>query len=619
MNLVHSIMPSIIWTLWVSAASFIGAALFLFLIVKFTKFGKTFWLLSKDFVSFRKNKAGILIYLVAILFTTLGVRVMVLFTYWQDGFWGAMQDYNVSKAWLYMGIFFILAAVYTIQTFVIMYSIQGFTILWRKQLNAKMLKDYTDNKSYYKADYTGLLLENPDQRIQQDITDFTTVSSNLLLNFLSNTVSAITFTIVLYTMAGPLKVFGVTIPHAMLWGTYLYFMVTAVLAFKIGKPFIKLTFLQQKFNATYRHSLIDIRENKESIAFQNGEQAERESLDKNFANVLNIAWKTVYRTVFFQGYNFIWNQASVLFPVVILLPFYFASKSSAVTIGVIFAVSTAFSNLYGNLFWFQSVYGNPSQIGKSVTVSYGSFASYLAILQRLQGFYDVINRVKDVPSPDIEYDNKFKIVSLKTFTPSGENLLSDLNLDLGVNEKLIIMGPSGVGKTTLLRSLAGLWPFSEGGIILPKNSSFLPQTPYVPDGTLLESLYYPNPAPRDGTRFLEEGILRKVHLPHLIPYLYHEKDNTTWMDGLSKGERQRAAFARILLKRPKVIFLDEATASLDESLEESLYTLLLEELPGTRVISIAHRSTLLKFHSKILEINQDKSWTLKDITKVPVE
>ncbi|MFI3256429.1 MAG: SbmA/BacA-like family transporter, partial [Psittacicella sp.] len=555
---------------------------------------------------------------VTIYLTVLGVRLNVLFTYWYNNFWGYVQDYKVDLTWLYIWFFIVLAIIYTINQFIIMYLTQGLVIIWTKHLNKQMLGDYFKNKNYYKTQFSRTILENPDQRIQQDITDFTTVSINLFLSFFSNVLSLITFTIVLWNLSKGIEIFGHHIPHGETFACFIFFILTSFWAFIIGKPFIKLTFFQQEYNANYRHSLIKFRKNRESIAFQNGERTEIKKLEKEFDSIMDIAWKLVKRNVYFQGFNFIINQLSVQIPTILLMPLYFAVKGSkAVTIGTIQAVGSAFSQVYTALYWFQSVYGNSSQLSPqgNANVAYGSFAGYKAILQRLSGFYDSINDAENIPCPKINYTNHFSINSLDVYSPEKRLLIRNLNLDLPKAKHLIIRGPSGVGKTTLLRALAGLWPFVDGDISIFRNSIFLPQVPYIPNETLAYSLYYPDKPPVNRDLELEKSILKIVALDSLIPKLESKEFNIDehWSEKLSLGERQRLAFARVFLKKPDLLFLDEATASLDEGIENTLYTKLFELLPETTIISVAHRSTIVQFHSLELKINSNQNWQLKEV------
>ncbi len=614
MDIFSNAIPSLIWSLWVTAVTIVGTVVFLALIANFTKWGQKFWRISKNFINIKHNTKNILIFILIIYLTILSVRINVLVTYWYNNFWGYVQNYQTKLIWEYVWLFGVLCIILAFDSFITMYLTQGFVILWRKHLNAQILNDYLGNKKYYKSDYVTSVFDNPDQRIQQDITDFATVSTNLLLSFLSNTISLITYTVVLWDLSSGLHVFGVYVPHAEVFAIFIFTIVTAVWAFRIGKPFVKLTFLQQEYNADYRHALIKVNDNRESIAFQNGEKNEYQNLDSKFDLIIQNAWRIVHRNILFQGYNFVINQLSIQLPTLLLMPAYFA-KLPGVSIGTIQSVGSAFGQLYSSLYWFQSVYGNSAQLstaGNAQSAGYGSFASYMAILNRLSGFYDVIDEAKDIPTPNITLADSFNVENLDVYAPEGRLLLRDLNLKLNKGQHLIIQGPSGSGKTTLLRSFAGLWPFTAGNIEIQDNSVFLPQRPYIPNGSLAEALYYPKEVPQDRDIKKEVRILQDVSLDILIPLLENE-DNNTWLSKLSLGERQRLAFARLFLDEPELIFLDEATASLDEGLENALYTLLQKKLPNSTMITVAHRSTVLNYHALRLQINDDHTWELNNV------
>jgi len=353
-----------------------------------------------------------------------------------------------------------------------------------------------------------------------------------------------------------------------------------------------LNFVNERLNANYRYSLIRIKEYAESVAFYAGEKVESSQLYKQFSAVINNMWDIVYRTLKFSGFNLVVSQVSVVFPLLIQVGRYFEKQ---IKLGDLMQTLQVFGKLHSNLSFFRN--------------SYDGFAGYKATLDRLTGFsyaIDMANRQSTSHLHEHETDVIFKNLSISN--PFGKTLIENLNLTLPQGSTLLIQGNSGVGKTTLLRTVAGLWAYSEGDVYCPTHQLFLSQKPYLPQGSLLTALAYPNEEKAFNRDEMIE-VLKQVSLGHLQDRLDQEQD---WTRILSLGEQQRLAFARLLLHKPKVAFLDEATASMDEGLEDSMYRLLKERLPNTTVISVGHRSTLQAFHQQQLMILGNGKWQFTD-------
>ncbi len=334
-----------------------------------------------------------------------------------------------------------------------------------------------------------------------------------------------------------------------------------------------------------------MREYAESIAFYAGEKIEENKLSKRFAEVIGNVWAIVHRSLKFQGFNLFISQASVIFPFIIQAPRFFSQQ---ISLGDMIQTSQAFDNLSSNLSFFRSAYDN--------------FAQYRAVLERLTGFDVNIERADALPVPRIETDgDRVALEDVSITTPLGRELINHVSLDVKQGEALLIQGPSGSGKTTILRTVAGLWPYSTGRVVRPTEGViFLSQKPYLPEGPLVDTLFYPNHVPENG-RELALEVLEKVALPHLVNRLDLD---TNWTHSLSLGEQQRVAFARILLMKPTAAFIDEATSAMDEGLEFAMYQLLHRELPDLRLISVGHRSTLHVHHTHILNIKEGAQWEI---------
>ena len=400
-------------------------------------------------------------------------------------------------------------------------------------------------------------------------------------------VSLVSFTIILWELSGPLTLFGVEIPRAMTFSAYIYVIIASVIAFRIGRPLIRLNFLKERYNASFRYALVRLRDNSENIAFHRGEAVERAGLLARFAPVIDNAWAIVFRSLKFQGFNLVITQFSQIIPLVIQAPRYFAQQ---ITLGDIQQTASAFSQVHDALSFFR--------------MAYDDFAAYRAVLIRLTGLLDVDAQARALPTVGTEEGEGLEVRDLTVRLPDDRLLIDALDLRLTPGDGLLIAGPSGSGKTTLLRSLADLWPYAQGSVRRPLDdgSFFLSQQPYVPLGTLRTALAYPATQVDDGQA---QAVLRQVQLPQLADRLDEDID---WSQQLSPGEQQRLGFARILLARPRLVFLDEATSALDEGLEHTLYTLLRAELPDAVVVSVGHRSGLGRFHDTRLDLRGDGAW-----------
>ncbi len=378
----------------------------------------------------------------------------------------------------------------------------------------------------------------------------------------------------------------------MVFLVYLYVLVTTAVAFWIGRPLIRLNFLNEKLGATYRYALVRVREYGENIAFYRGEGVERGGLLSRFAAVIRNWWRIVFRILKFDGFNLTVNQIAVIFPFLIQGPRLFAGQ---ITLGDVMQTGNAFGQVHESLSFFRE--------------SYDDFAAFRATTIRLNGLLDATEQAAKLPVlVATEQGDTLDMHGLDVRTPSGRPLVTGLDIDIPPGEALLVRGASGSGKTTLLRSLAGLWPYAHGRIARPIGDAlFLSQDPYVPLGTLREALSYPRPPMPDDAQLGE--VLDRVHLGHLTERL---DDDTDWARVLSPGEQQRLGFARVLLARPRTVFLDEATGAVDEGLEHALYRTLREALPDSVIVSVGHRSTLDTFHDRVLELQGEGRWTVTE-------
>lgn len=582
--------------LWISKAMAITAVVFplaVYILAKNTRWGRQFWLLAKGYLTPTRTLQPIIYFVIIVFFNLLSVRLDILFSEWYKAMYNALQKMEESIFWIQMIVFCVLATVHMANVLLTYYLTQRFTIQWRTWLNEQMVEKWTNNQAYYKTQYVYNQLDNPDQRIQQDVQSYVSSSISFATGVISAVVSIVAFTIILWGLAGPMTIAGITIPHAMVYFVFMYVLITSVFAFKIGRPLINLNFANERLTANYRYSLIRIKEYAESIAFFRGEKMEKSILFQQFDRIIQNVWQMVFRTLKLSGFNFVVSQVSVIFPFIIQASRYFSKQ---IELGDLIQTAQAFGKVQSALSFFRN--------------SYDDFAGYRAVLDRLTGFHTAIEQANQAANIVIQpTETAVEFENLTVNKPTGEALIKNLNLHLPQGSSLLIKGPSGSGKTTLLRTIAGLWAYSEGTVRCPQHDVlFLSQKPYLPQGRLIDALFYPQVAPENVDLATAAQIMQQVQLGHLAEKLTQEND---WTRVLSLGEQQRLSFARVLMHKPLAAFLDEATASMDEGLEDAMYRLLREELPQTTIISVGHRSTLQTHHQQHLLINpEDQSWQL---------
>ncbi|MDO5055372.1 MAG: ABC transporter ATP-binding protein/permease [Pasteurella oralis] len=585
MNWSQELFDSFLWLLKSLSLTAIFFPLAVYAVSKTTRWGHQLWLLAEDYFNPRKNIRPLLYFIIIVFFDLLSVRIDILVSNWYNALYKSLQDMNETVFWQQMVVFAVIATSSIGNALISYYLSKRFLIHWRQWFNSKMLNKWTENQAYYKTQYLENQLDNPDQRIQQDINSFVSNTLDFATGLISAIVSIVAFTIILWNLSGTMNVGSIEVPHAMVFLVFIYVLFTSIFAFKIGRPLIQLNFANERLNANYRYSLIRLKEYAESIAFYRGEKMEKRLLNSQFDQVIDNVWKVVHRTLKLSGFNLIVTQISVVFPLVIQVTRYFSNQ---ITLGDLMQTSSAFGRVQSALSFFRN--------------SYDDFAAYRAVLDRLTGFHTAIQQVNQASDLIIQDSTtQLRFENLTVQTPNGNTLIQDLNLTLPIGTSLLIQGDSGVGKTTLLRTVAGLWSYASGTIHCPQhNTLFLSQKPYLPQGRLIDALYYPDVAPDDVNLQSAVNILQKVQLAHLSNKLTQEDE---WTRVLSLGEQQRLSFARVLLHKPLVAFLDEATASMDEGLEDAMYRLLKVELPNTTIISVGHRSTLIAHHQQHLKIS----------------
>lgn len=597
MDWKQALLESGIWLAQAYAVTLAACALAVWFLARRTVWGRQFWDLSSAYFSPRRSWRPLAGIALILLLTLAAVRLQILFSNWYNALYSSLQALDSQAFWLSMWLFVVLASVHVLRSLFDFYIQKAFVLRWREWLNDKLLQDWLHKQVYYRSQYLDHPVDNPDQRIQQDITLFAETSMTLFMGTVNALVSTVAFTLILWMLSGPLEILGIVMPRAMVFIVFLYVLVATVLAIVIGRPLIQLNFLNERYTADYRYALVRVREYGESIAFYAGEKVEQLLLNSRFALVIHNAWQIIFRTLKFLGFNFVVTQTAVVFPMLLQASRFFSQQ---ITLGDLMQTMQAFDRLQENLSFFRN--------------AYDTFASYRATLTRLNGFTLAAGEAERLPRPDVRLEQRLALENLTVRRPDGQPLAGALNLNLPPAHALLIRGPSGSGKTTLLRAIAGLWPYCDGRIVRPAHVLFLSQKPYLPLGSLRAALHYPHeaaPAHADAQDDAAAQVLRDVHLAHLIPRL---DENADWGRILSLGEQQRLAFGRLLLARPDAAFLDEASSALDEGLQDAMYRLLRQRLPQAWLISVGHRNTLLAHHAQQLVLDGQGGWRLEDLT-----
>ena len=557
------------------------------------------WALSKPYWSSEERWIARGLLSAVIGLALFMVFLDVQFNSWYKDFYNALQKKNVDDFWVLILWFSFLASIYIVIAGYNRYLNLALQLRWRRWLTDKYLDGWLKDRIHYRLELKSYGTDNVDQRIQEDLKDFASLTLSLGLDLLSSVVTLVTFSHILWKLSGPITLplgAGITIQGYMMWVALIYAVIGSWLTHKVGAALTNLNFNQQRYEANFRFNLIRVRENAESIASYGGESDEKQSLTARFFEVWkNFRQLMIYSkrlTWFITGYR----QIAIIFPIMVVAPRYFADK---IEFGVIFQTSSAFGQVQGALSWF--------------VTAYGEIAQWRATLNRLTSFHEAIQAARREASGKQGIQRAATTttsLTLKDTTirlPDGSVLLGHVSAAINPGQHTLVTGPSGIGKSTLFRALSGIWPFGDGVVEVPAKARqmFLPQRPYLPIGSLRDAVAYPS-ASRGFTDEEIKAALRDCELPQLAERL-EEVDH--WGQRLSIGEQQRLAFARALLNRPDWLFLDEATSALDETMEKKLYRLMRERLAGTTLVSIAHRPSVAQFHDHRIELVPDSAGT----------
>lgn len=541
---------------------------------------------------FRSEERWIAIALLvgAIVLTLASVTVNVAFSEWNRRFYDSLQNKDEAAFWTEMGNFGWIAAL-AIAFGVARGLVSPYLRLrWRRWLTGHYLSHWLDGRGYYRIELERKV-DNADQRISEDLRLLGFYTMTLLLGLISAVATLISFLFILWQLSGPMSLsfigLDVVIPGYMVWAALIYAFLGTWLANLVGRRLIPLNFLQQRYEANFRFGLMRVRENAEGIALYCGESRENEVLEEKFTDVFNNAWRVLVTEMQLVFYQIGYGQLAIIFPYIVTAPRFFAG---AITLGVVMQTAQAFGQVQSALSFFIDNYTNVAELR--------------AVMDRLKGLQTAID---EKPPENITVGAEAGRIDVGTSgldlaLPTGQTLLKDLNLTLPKGAWTLISGSSGSGKSTLFRALAGIWPFGHGRVLIPAGARvlFLPQKPYIPIATLRDAVKYPDEASTANDAEIVQA-LEAARLGHLSGRLDEEAH---WSNILSGGEQQRLAIARALVFKPDWLFLDEATASLDEANEAAVYSVLKERLPQATVVSIGHRPSLRQWHETRLDLKR---------------
>lgn len=556
----------------------------------------TAWEILKAYWQSEYRKSAYVFAAIVLALTILLVGLDVVFNYWYNYFYDALQEYDMRSTLRLLGVFCVLATFNIVVSVYRFYLSQIFTLRWRRWLTDQMLGRWLSNRGYYYLETFDISTDNPDQRIQEDVNGLITNTISLVVGLVGAVTTFPAFIYILWSLSGvltiPLGPLGTWHIHGyMVWVGLLYNLIGTLLTFKIGRPLVKLNFEQQQREATFRFSAIDLRSHAEQVALYRGEDHQRSILNFHFIRVLQNWYAIILRQKLLLWFTGSFNQAAVMLPLIVALPNYF---------GKVF--------LLGGLMQSLRAFGSVQDSLSYIINSYTQIAEWRAINQRLTTF---VNHLKDAEMNAEQADHvvfkeqKENAIEVKDFTLKATKettLLKDINQEFKQGQNYVIKGESGIGKSTFIRAIAGVWPFASGQVTFPENKSvmYLPQKPYMPMGTLAEAILFPDKTNPEMEKNLE-SVLHDCNLDAFIPRL---NEVAHWSEQLSPGEQQRIAFARVLLHKPDWVFLDESTSMLDLANEALLYNKLQERLPNCTVVSVGHHPSVDAYHDVVVNMSK---------------
>ena len=549
-----------------------------------------------------EEKKSARLYLAAIITLTIAaVYMTLLLNEWFNSFYSALQNYDSGA--VYRGLLRFTGLAFAHIAFAVYsyYLQQRLALRWRKWMTKNYLAKWTGQQMYYRLEmFSQGTADNPDQRISEDINLFTARTLSFMSGLLRSATTIICFIFVLWNLSEILSFSAAGqefhIYGYLVWTALAYSVLGTWITHKVGHRLVSLNYLQQKLEADFRFSMVRLRETAESVAFYNGAAKEEAFLSNRFMTLLRNTLFIIKKQKQLSWLTNSYAQIAIIFPFVVAVPRYLSQN---ISLGGLMQIANCFGKVQDAMSYFVDVYA--------------SLAEWQSCAERLLSFdkhIAAIEKETEEKSGSLvreETHDRLRLADVTISVPAmDENtrtreIISSASCTIKSGEHVILKGPSGSGKSTLLRTLAGFWPYVKGHISMPAPSEmmFIPQKPYIPMGTSAEAASYPL---ETADEEILSPLLVECGLSHLMEKTDTEAD---WSHILSLGEQQKLAFVRVFLRKPKWVFLDEATSAMDEETEEKMYR-LLTALPGTTVISIGHRSTLDKWHDRVLRIENGK-------------
>lgn len=549
-----------------------------------------------------EEKKSARLYLAAIITLTIAaVYMTLLLNEWFNSFYSALQNYDSDA--VYRGLLRFTGLAFAHIAFAVYsyYLQQRLALRWRKWMTKNYLAKWTGQQMYYRLEmFSQGTADNPDQRISEDINLFTARTLSFMSGLLRSATTIVCFIFVLWNLSEVLSFTAAGqefhIYGYLVWTALAYSVLGTWITHKVGHRLVSLNYLQQKLEADFRFSMVRLRETAESVAFYNGAAKEEAFLSNRFMTLLRNTLFIIKKQKQLSWLTNSYAQIAIIFPFVVAVPRYLSQN---ISLGGLMQIANCFGKVQDAMSYFVDVYA--------------SLAEWQSCAERLLSFdkhIAAIEKETEEKSGSLvreETHDRLRLADVTISVPAmDENkrtreIISSASCTIKSGEHVILKGPSGSGKSTLLRTLAGFWPYVKGHISMPAPSEmmFIPQKPYIPMGTSAEAASYPL---ETADEEILSPLLVECGLSHLMEKTDTEAD---WSHILSLGEQQKLAFVRVFLRKPKWVFLDEATSAMDEETEEKMYR-LLTALPGTTVISIGHRSTLDKWHNRVLRIENGK-------------
>lgn len=537
--------------------------------------------------------------------TLFQIGIQIRINIWNRDFFDALQYHNWAAFLRQMIIFAVLGSVSMGVAVYQVYVKQLLQLRWRRWLTAQLTSGWLEGGRHYQLNFVGEGVENPDQRIAENIRGATEMAVEFAIGIVNALLTLLSFIGILWSLSGILRFtiadFDVAIPGYMVGAAIFYAAVGSALTYWVGRPIVPANVRQNAAEADFRFALMRLRENSESIALIGGEPDEQKALAKNFGIVMaaSLALMQAKRRLMWMTNGY--AMLGIIYPTLVASPRYFTGE---ISLGGLMQITAAFGQVQTSLTWFVDNFPLIAEWRSHVSRVLELDDMLRTTIESTTESGDV-TRISLLEESYPEGEEAVAFEDLQITLADGNVVIAETNAKIARGEKVLIMGESGSGKSTLMRAASGLWPWGSGSIRLPERSKimFMPQRPYLPLGTLRAAIAYPAAA-RRFKRKAVEAALKRVGLAHLIERM---DESERWDRLLSGGEQQRVAFARALLHKPDWIFMDEATAALDDDNQNAMMGIFRDELRWTTLVSVGHRPGLDAFHDRTLHLVKTKT------------